>query len=302
MNKLRITTIVLLAATAVFFNIERLDIDKQSVANISSFVYVFGFGCVLAVLCFSALWRARVGIAISLWITIYVAVRLFLTSMTGAGTNTYIMITEITLPSLIIWLAHRLARLIYDFEKAVEAVVLAGMSRRLQYMDEAMDEIQKQLRLSRRSDRALSLIVIEFEPTKPEIPPSRALLEIETALANRQALLSLSKCLDRTLRRSDLMLQMRGFSQIVLVCPETAGSGAQLLAQRIQKSSELLNLRIAFGQSSFPDDAVTFDVLLEIAIARLHEADSAPRKSQQAAGSSRRNPEEASPAAAAVNH
>lgn len=301
MNKLRITTIVLLAATAVFFNIERLDIDKQSVANISSFVYVLGFGCVLAVLCFPALSRARVGIAISVWIGIYVAVRLVVGSVSGVRPNMYIMITEITLPSLIIWWAHRLAGLIYDFEKAVEAVVLAGMSRSLQYVDEARDEVQKQLRLSRRSDRALSLIVIEFESTKPEAIQNGALNEIEAALANRQALICLSRCLDRVLRRSDLMLQLRGFPQIVLVCPETANAGAELLAQRIHRSSELLNLHTAFGLASFPEDAVTFDRLMEIAVNRLHGTEPALRKSQQSA-SSMRSTDETSPAAAAVNH
>lgn len=292
MKKLRITTVVLLLVTAVFFNIERLDIDKQSVANLSSFVYVLGFGCVLGVICISALWRARVGTAVLIWIALYAFVRLFLSGVVHASSpNAYIMITEITLPSVVILVAHRLARLIYDFEQAVESVVLDGMSRRLQYLDEAMDEVQKQLRLSRRSDRPLSVVLIEFETKPPGSRLAGALHDIEIAIAGRQALISLSKCLDRTLRRSDMMMQMRGSSRMVLVCPETGKPGAHLLTKRVRQSAELLDLRVSCGAACFPDDAVTFELLLESAEARLHEPELAVHKS-----------EETPAAAAAVNH
>src|SRR4029077_97486 len=101
MKGLRFTTLALLSSLAFFFNIERLDIGSRNTANISSPVYVLAFLCVLAVIYFPALWRSRVSTPVLIWLAVYGIFKIFFSHRSTAG-HVYLVITEMTLPSLVI--------------------------------------------------------------------------------------------------------------------------------------------------------------------------------------------------------
>ena len=130
----------------------------------------------------------------------------------------YIIIAEITLPSFVIFHAHRFSRALRDFERAVEDITMEGMNRRFQTVDEASDVLQKELKLSRRKHRPLSVILLECEPESTEATLNRALEEVQRSIVRRHSLLSLSKALDRLLRSSDMVFS---WHSAYLVCPET---------------------------------------------------------------------------------
>jgi hypothetical protein len=268
MKDLRFTLLALLSALAVFFNIERL--GEHNAANISSPVYVLAFLCVLAVVTFPFLARSRVSTPILLWLTVYSIFKIFFSHRPTSG-HVYLVITEMTLPSVVIGLAHRMARCVGEFERTLDEITLSGMSHRLQPLEEAMDEIHKHLKLSRRNERPLSLLLVEFELEAQHQSNGSDITEVENSLLQRRALVALSKRLDRMLRRSDLMLETRGKGRIILICPETVKRGAYSLADRIRHCADGLKIRVSCGTATMPEDAVTFDQLLEHAEARLHE-------------------------------
>jgi GGDEF domain-containing protein len=75
--------------------------------------------------------------------------------------------------------------------------------------------------------------------------------------------------IDDRIRQTDLVLRdYRG--KFIIVCPETDSANASLLAKRISQAvQEKTDLRVFWGVAAFPEEALTFDDLLQKARDRL---------------------------------
>ncbi|PWT91787.1 MAG: hypothetical protein C5B54_04615, partial [Acidobacteria bacterium] len=210
--------------------------------------------------------------AVLTWIGIYVAGKAIWLAgrATLSEADPFIIVAEITLPSLLIWQAHKLTSALFEFEKAVEDITMDGMTRPLVTVEEASDVLQKQLRLSRRNNRPLSVILLECEQESFEITLNRAMEDAQRAIITRHSLISLSKALDRLLRSSDLILENPGKRHLVLVCPETTQQSSRTLSDRLRQTAQELGLVVSCASASLPEDALTLDELIKKAESNLH--------------------------------
>ncbi|RME99649.1 MAG: hypothetical protein D6768_14630 [Chloroflexi bacterium] len=269
MKYMRLIIIAFLVGFTIFFNIERLDLAHQNEIDLDSVVYVLGFLAGLLILGIPAFSRVRLPVHIAGWAAIYVAVKstLFLffegRPLLG-GIYTYLSVTELSLLLISIWLAHKLAHAVQDFEDAVETVTFAGSDHHIRAISEANEAIQTEMFRSRHNHHPLSVIVIEPDAVSIRSSLHRLVREAQQSMMNHYITNNLAMLLNQQLRRSDMVLEQRDANRVVLVCPDTNKTDSEVLVEYIgDVVSRQMGLNIKCGTASFPQEALTFEELVE---------------------------------------
>jgi len=275
MKSLPRSIVLLLIALAIFFNIERLDFQEENFVDIQTFVYVLGTVAVASIIFIPLLWRLPVSLLLIFWGGLYLVCKqiLFYRDPLVGGVYTYLTITEITLLLLVIWLTHRLAKTLLDFEEAVKNITFVK-SRKVQSLDEATAEIQKEMFRSRQYHRPLSLVVVEPEPASIKSSLNRVVQEVQQKMMTRYALTSLARVFSEELRRSDVVIEQREQGRFIILCPETSRDELGQVIEQLQISAaERVGVTLRYGTASFPDEAFTFDALVNRAVSHFSETD-----------------------------
>jgi hypothetical protein len=266
MRRLRNSLLLFLLIVGFFLNIERVDLGGQlDIINIQTFVYLLAAGAVLSTVILPEFWRPADVTLIAIWESIYLLLKSLI--FTGrpliGGIYTYLSITEMAMLGLMVLAAYRVAKDIYDLEDTVATVTLGQVSERVKRLDQAEDDISKELARSRRYDTPLSVMVLKVEPENVEISIHHAAKDILQGMMKRYTANKLIRMLDRDLRRSDIVIDQPKDDSVAILLPETSTDGTAILASRIQDvAKEQLGLELSSGYASFPRDALTFDDLL----------------------------------------
>ena len=114
-------------------------------------------------------------------------------------------------------------------------------------------------------------MVIESE-SEDEKTTREMLKSIQHDLLNRFTSARVGQIIDDRIRQTDLVLRDRR-GRFIILCPETDLEDASLLAKRIaQAVKERTSLRVLWGVAAFPEEALTFDDLLQKARERLMDS------------------------------
>jgi GGDEF domain-containing protein len=267
MKHLRYSILAVLVAVAFVFNVERLDLDEESVINISSFVYVLGFLVVTTPVLLRRVpvtggWAYGIGV---FWTAVYLASKIFVFRSHPAwgGVHTYVTVTELALVLVLSLLASILVKGLREFEEAVATLTLTEVSRKVKSVEQAHDDIQDRILLSRRHNRPLSVLVLGLDRAASAGAIQGIVEEIQRGMTHRYVVSTLANALVNAVRRTDLPLEQGEDGRFVVVCPETDAAGAEVAAHHVQKSLlSQLGVRMKVGIAAFPEDAFTFDELL----------------------------------------
>jgi GGDEF domain-containing protein len=116
----------------------------------------------------------------------------------------------------------------------------------------------------------LSVLVVQMD----KLENQQALEKDESLqrdILTRFAAARIGEIVNDRARETDLILRDSD-NRFILICPETEHSNSAILAQRISKSvAENIGAKVRWGVSSFPDEALTFDGLVEKAVEHLSE-------------------------------
>ncbi len=267
MKQLRNSILALFIVTGVFLNIERLDVGATTdVVDMQSFVYMLGVVIVFAHLLVEERWHPPLILSLVFWLGVYLLLKLtvFATRPLIGGQYTYLSITEMAMLALLVVTASRLACDLREIRETIANVTLEDVSDRVKPLEEAEREIAREFARSRRYNVPLSVMVLKVDPGEKKIFLRRAAEELFEGLMERYAVNKLMRVLDRELRRTDLVLDRTHDNEVVLVLPETDAGGTDVLAERVrQLVKERLGIDVAAGYASFPDEALTFDDLLQ---------------------------------------
>jgi hypothetical protein len=266
MTNLRKSILLILIALAIVFNLERLDFVEENIINIQSFVYPLIFISILSILFIPWLWHSTVSLPVLVWVSVYFALRVFVFKNRAilGGVDTHLTITELTFLVVSILLACDLARRIDEYEEIVAKVALPSAGRKVFQWDDASEEIKSVMAGSRRHNRPLSILLVE--PAKITLKPElkRVLLDLQKLMLTRFISASLAKLISKEARRTDLIVEKDDKQSFLILCPETTPEGSDAFGKRIQYIAEdKLGVPVNFGMASFPDDALTFDDLLQ---------------------------------------
>jgi GGDEF domain-containing protein len=266
MRSFRLSLIALLIFLTLVFNMERLDIGEENLINIQTFVYVLVIIIIMVPLMLPVLGRANIAFPIAFWLSCYALLKYYTNIRRGAifgGVYTYLTVTELSLLIMSIILAKQLISLVDDIEDTVKNIVFADRSSRVLLMEEAENEIKRELYRSRRFQHPLSIIVLEPRTDREDVAINRTVKEVQQSMKQHYVVISVARVIDKLLRRTDLLLEHLPKGRIILLSPETNSEEAVALDWRIRQIVEQQHgIRINSGIASFPQDALTFEELI----------------------------------------
>lgn len=271
MKNIQYLLVLFIIGLTIFFNIERLDFGQNNLINIASFVYVLGGSANILTFAVPILRRSKVFVSLLLWAIIYLLLKLLFWSfdLVGArpllgGIYTYLSITEMVLLLITVGVAHKISAALLDFEDAVKRITFTDDNKRVRQLENASEDIGLEIFRSRHHHRPLSLIVVQPKPESIKVAIHRAVQETQQAMISNYVINSMAHTISKYLRRTDLILEQRGQGRFMVLSPETTASDSHLLADYIQTiSEEQLGISVCCGIATFPDEALTFEELVQ---------------------------------------
>jgi len=258
---------------AVIFVLGQADYSGRPIINFASYFYLAVMIAVPVTLFFPSISRVSTFVPLLVWAGIYLVLLQMIDRNLSANEGEFaVIILEFVLLEAGVWFAHQLALQIGHAESIMDALALSAFPNRAHQIEEESQRIGIELRRSRRYHRPLSLVVIESE-SEDQKTTREMLRSIQHDLLNRFTSARVGQIIDDRVRQTDLVMRdHRG--RFVVLCPETELENTILLAKRIALAiKERTNLHVLWGVAAFPEEALTFDDLLQKATERLMSSD-----------------------------
>lgn len=254
---------------ALIFVLGQNDYAGRPIVNFANYFYLAVIVAIPLTLFFPSISRVSVYVPLFVWAAVYlVLVQVINRNYSANKGQLSVIVLEFILLMAGIWFAHQLASQISHAESIMDALALSAFPSRVQEIDSEDQRIKIELTRSRRYHRPLSVVVIQMESEGEKI--AREMLKsVQHDLSSRFSSARVGQIIDDRIRQTDLVLRdYKG--RFIVLCPETDLSSASLLGKRISQAvKERTDLRVLWGAAAFPEEALTFDDLLEKARERL---------------------------------
>lgn len=261
----------LVGLLALFCGALTLDrIGMSGGGTMATWVYLLAAAAAAVPLAPGASRRARSRLAPALVIVAYAVVRLLAGGgPSGSELAPHLAATEVAFLALAALLGRSVAIGLSDIDDTIGAIAF-GESPALDLDGpQAANEILAEMARSRRHDRPLSVTVLEPSADALELAIDHAAEDVQRTVRRRYVYGRLARLVADQLRRSDLLFEHRDSGRFLVLSPETEADGTQLLVNRIREAARSLDLDLASGSATFPDQAFTFEQLVLEAEQRL---------------------------------
>jgi len=257
---------------ALIFVLGQADYAGRPIINFASYFFLAVIVAVPVTLFFPSISRVSVYVPLLIWAGVYLVLLQIINRSNSANAGELpVIVLEFLLLEGGVWFAHQLAMQISHAESVMDALALSAFPNRANDIDSENQRIKIELTRSRRYHRPLSLVVIESE-SEDEKTTREMLKSIQHDLLNRFTSARVGQIIDDRIRQTDLVLRDRR-GRFIILCPETELEDASLLAKRIaQAVKERTSLHVLWGVAAFPEEALTFDDLLQKARERLMDS------------------------------
>ena len=275
MKNLPYSIALLLLFLALLFNLERLEYFQRSDINIDGFVYALVTALVVSIIVIPQLRHWSYPALLLIGAILYLGFKVYLTptKIVWGGIYPYVIFVEFTVVEVAVILARHLAGWLDDFVGAVENITFAKL-RRVRTLDEVGEDLESEMYRSRRYQHPLTIVVAKPDVSSLKLKIHRTVEEVQRSMMVRYVAISLmTRALYGQLRRTDWLLEDSGKKEYVFVLPETRGERADIVIDRIQKTAEELGVAVSCGIATFPDDALTFESLIERAETKMGAAE-----------------------------
>ncbi|MFT3894504.1 MAG: hypothetical protein QM730_22980 [Anaerolineales bacterium] len=243
------------------------DYAGRPILNFASYFYLTVMAAVPITLFFPSIAKAQ--IPMFLWGAVYLVIlKTVDRSISTTSIDLPIIVLEFILLELGVWIAQQLATEMRYAESLMDTLAFGAFPNRVRDIEAESQRIKVELTRSRRYQRPLSLLMIEVEADLDQSATAIA-RSIQHDLMHRFSFARVGQVIDDLIRQTDLFLKdHRG--RYVILCSETSLSDVELFANRISQAvKEKTGLRMFWGYASFPDEALTFEDLMQKARERL---------------------------------
>ena len=261
---------------AVIFVLGQADYADRPLINFANYFYLAVLVAIPLTLFFPRISRISVYAPLLFWAVVYIALLQLINRNYSANRGELAVVAlEFMMLEMGVWFAHQLAVQISHAESIMDALALSAFPNRARDIESENQRIKIELTRSRRYHRPLSVVIIQSE-SEDEKLIREAFKNIQHDLMSRFTSARVGQIIDDRVRQTDLVLRdYKG--RFIVLCPETDFSNASLLAQRIaQAIKERTSLRVLWGVAAFPEEALTFEDLLQKARERLTDSISLP--------------------------
>ena len=264
MKRMRFLVAMLVIWLFLFYNIERLSkpVDIAGVA--------YTFVPVVAALTLS-IPRLRQA---PLWALLGVPVPIFLALKAWMGFPVWglampLTVTEICVIAITIILARWVSNAVGEFESAIAHITIGPIDTLVEPFSTGQAEMYREIRRARHHRRPLGLLAVGVEEKSIQVALDRMVEEVQQAMMKRYVLSDVARTLCHTLEDYNVIAQTNDHFLILL--PEvTSEQLGDLVGQLRQATSERVGVTLQIGTASLPDDAVTFESLVEKATGEMN--------------------------------
>lgn len=261
---------IFLVATylAAIFVLAQFDYTDSPIIDFAKYFYFAVMVAVPVTIFFPGITKVSVVIPIILWGSTYFAMLQMLDRSVSAPNSTFpIILLEFILLLIGVWLSYQLANGISHAESILDAMALNAFPNRVRNIQEAASQIKIEITRSRRYYRPLSLVVLNAE-ISDSVSIEKLLYNIQHDLSNRFFLARIGRVVDEHVRQTDMVFRDER-NRFVILCPETSYESSLLLSHRISAIVlEKIGINLISGSAVFPDDALNFDDLIDVALSR----------------------------------
>jgi GGDEF domain-containing protein len=264
MKRMRFLVAILIIWLFLFYNIERLSkpVDIAGVA--------YTFVPIVAALAISVP-RLR---QLPLWVLLGVPIPIFLVLKACAGFPVWGMampltMTEVCVIAVTIILARWVSNGVGEFESAIAHITIGEVDRLVEPFSTGQAEMYREIRRARHHQRPLALMAVGVEEQSIPVALDRMVQEVQRVMMKRYVLSDVARTLCHRLEDYNVVAQTNDHFLILL--PEvTSDQLIDLVGRLRQVVSEQVGVTLQVGTASFPDDAVTFESLVEKAVGEMN--------------------------------
>jgi GGDEF domain-containing protein len=272
MASLRWRIIILLAWLMLFFNIERLDLGSHNTIDIASGAYVIAIAVAVAGMLPFFQQRSVVFLIVPTFAAYAIVMALDPKRQLIGGLHTYVTFTTLFLLSVTLFLAYRVGQALEEFVHAVEDITFSNKGEHLRTLSEADDLVQLEMLSSRRHQRPLSLVLMQADASSLSMVMHRLVQDVQRSMMQRYVLVTVARVLSKYMRRTDMIIEGNKLGRFILLAPETTAAEAEALGIRMSRlAQDKLGVQAKFSVATFPEQALTFEDLLNIAEHQLRE-------------------------------
>jgi hypothetical protein len=267
---------------AAIFLLAQFDYSDSPIIDFAKYFYFSVMVAVPSTVFFPNINKVNVAVVVTIWGCIYFALLQMLDRSVSAPNSTFaIVLLEFVLLLIGVWLAYQLADGISHAESILEAMALSAFPNRVIGLHEASQKIKLEITRSRRYYRPMSIVVLSAEISLAA-SSGNLLLNIQHDLSNRFSIARIGQVIDEHARQTDMVIR-DDRNRFILLCPETNYESSMLLANRINEIvKRMTGIDMFYGAAAFPDDAINFDDLVDVALGRLSNLKPSFEKNEQA--------------------
>jgi GGDEF domain-containing protein len=263
MKRMRFIVAALIVWLFLFYNIERL----SEPINLSSVGYTFV--PLMAVLTILVPRLRKVPLAMLLVVPI--PIFLMFKAWVGRpiwGTAIALTVTEICVIALTTILARWASNGLSEFESAIANITIGQIGKLPEPFSIGQGEMYREVRRARHHQRPLVLIAIGVEEESIQVALDRMVQEVQQAMMKQYVLSDVARALCDELEDYNIIAQRN--SNFFTLLPEVTPDKVTELIERLCRAvSEQVGVTLRIGTASFPEDAVTFESLVEKAVGEM---------------------------------
>lgn len=270
MSELKISITMLVTYVIITLGLANIDSFQESVIDFSPLFFIF-----VGVIVFSQLMITgniiRRGLQISyymvvlFWSVLYVIAAIY---VDAEGKPIQVHIIQLLLVTISAGLAYDVGKRINQVDETLNGLSLSAFPNRVRELATSQDLISAEITRSRRYHRPLPILVLKLKQRDADHDLNQY-EALERDILERFAVARVSQILSDLARTTDIILRDKN-GQFVVICPETNLNNLTILAERLEAAViNELDATLHWGSALFPDEALTFDELVEVARARL---------------------------------
>ncbi|MBK6647653.1 MAG: diguanylate cyclase [Anaerolineales bacterium] len=269
MSSLKQSIFLVASYLAAIFILAQFDYTDSPIIDFAKYFYFAAMVAVPATVFIPNITKVNVAVPLVLWGSVYLVMLQLLDRSVSAPNSTFaIILLEFVLFMIGVWLAYQLAEGISHAESILDAMAISAFPNRVRDIQEATRQVKLEIARSRRYYRPLCLVVFSAELSLAA-SSNKIIINIQHDLTNRFSLARMSQIIDEHVRQTDMVFRDNR-NRFIILCPETNYDNCVQLSQRIGGLvRERAGADLISGTAAFPDDALNFDDLMEVAHRRL---------------------------------
>lgn len=271
MKRLRFWIVVLILWLIFLFNIERLtvSIDIETI-DIRSYTYVFVALVAAVMITLPNLRRLPLSVLVVVPIPIFLVLKGIIeegrwNAILLEGNAFPLTVTQLSAIILTGLLARQINYALYEFEDVIADITFSYIGKLPKPFLQEQGTMYREVKRARRYQRPLAVVAVKVAEKDINVALPRMVKEVQAAMMREYVLARIARILRDNIY--DLDTIALNDDHFVIVLPEIEADRVPAVAKRLEKAvKEKLDVQLNIGTASFPNEAVTFESLVELAV------------------------------------